>query len=300
MSEYTNVYWLAVGLKSAIAMAQRTGHADEAEAWQREYDDFWAAFHKAAERDMYTDAFGNRMLPVPMARPLEKAPHKALWAFCHAAHPGELFAPDDPILLGTMASLTDNECEGLVKGTGWLDAGLWNYFGSFYGHAFAWLGQGQKAAQVLYAFGNHASPLLAWREEHMPQGEPHTICGDMPHNWASAEFIRLALHLLVFERGDELHLLEGLPVSWLKPNSRIAVRDMLTRFGPVSLTLTVREDGRAGDLEIVPPSRTSPKRIVLHAGNWAASTKMGGREVVDQAVRLDSSKFLRLELEIKR
>ncbi len=33
----------------------------------------------------------------------------------------------------------------------------------------------------------------------------------MPHNWASAEFIRLVRHLLILERGDELHLLEGLP-----------------------------------------------------------------------------------------
>ena len=39
----------------------------------------------------------------------------------------------------------------------------------------------------------------------------------MPHNWASAEFIRLTVHLLALDRGDELHLLEGLPPSGSGP-----------------------------------------------------------------------------------
>ncbi|MBI4581387.1 MAG: hypothetical protein HY718_16920 [Planctomycetes bacterium] len=281
IAEYTNVYWLLVGLESAVAIAARTGHTDQAAAWQREYDDMWRAFRKAAERDLAADAFGNKMLPVPMQRPLDRAPHKALWAFCHAIHPGELFAPDDPIMLGTLASLTDNECEGLVKGTGWLDTGIWNYFGGFYGHAFAWLGQGDKAAQVLYAFGNHASPLLAWREEQSPVGQGGEICGDMPHNWASAEFIRLSLHLLVFERGDELHLLEGLPPTWLTPGAKTTVEDVLTRFGPFSMMLRVSDDGQTADLEIRPPARRPPARLVLHTRDWAEAVMLDGRALVD-------------------
>lgn len=277
MSEYTNVYWLLTGLKSAVGMAQRTGRTRQAADWQREFDAMWATFRKAAERDLYTDSFGNRMLPVPMARPLEKAPHKALWAFCHAIYPGELFAPDDPLMLGTLASLTDNECEGLVKGTGWLDAGLWNYFASFYGHAFAWLGQGGKAAEVLYAFGNHATPLFAWREEHMPKGQPHAICGDMPHNWASAEFIRLAVHLLVLERGDELHLLEGLPSAWLRPGAQVAVDQVVTRAGPISFSFRVSDDGRTADLHIRTPARNPMTPIVIHIGEWAHAPVIDGK-----------------------
>ena len=47
----------------------------------------------------------------------------------------------------------------MVTTTGWLTGGIWNYFASFYGHALLWQGDGQKAAEVLYAFANHASPL---------------------------------------------------------------------------------------------------------------------------------------------
>lgn len=300
ISEYTNVYWLLIGLKSAAGMAERMGRAQQATAWKREFEDMWKVFRGSAERDLFTDPFGNRMLPVPMSRPLEKAPHKALWAFCHAIYPGELFAPDDPIMLGTLASLTDNECEGLVKGTGWLDDGLWNYFGSFYGHAFAWLGRGRKAAEVLYAFGNHASPLYAWREEHMPKGRPHTICGDMPHNWASAEFIRLALHLLVMERGDELHLLEGLPPNWLKPGSEVAVDRVLTRCGLISFTLRVGDDGRTADLDIVFPARLDSARVVVHTGDWAESVFLGGGlELGKRTFVTDDRDSIRLQLKLK-
>ncbi len=42
-------------------------------------------------------------------------------------------------------------------------------------------------------------------------GESFRKVGDMPHNWASAEFIRLVVDLLALDRGDELHLLEGFP-----------------------------------------------------------------------------------------
>ncbi len=105
-------------------------------------------------------------------------------------------------MLGTMAMLDAHEKEGLIHGTGWLADGIWNYAASFYGHAHLWLGHGRKAAATLYAFANHASPLLCWREEHNLAGAKEEYCGDMPHNWASAEFLRLTRHCLILERGS--------------------------------------------------------------------------------------------------
>lgn len=302
ISEYTNVYWLLNGLKSAVAMAQRMGKSDVAERWAAEYEDMRAAFSKAAARDLYTDSFGNRMLPIPMDRPLKKAPHKALWAFLHGVYPGELFASDDPIMLGTMASLTDNECQGLVLGTGWLDKGIWGYGGSFYGHAFAWLGQGRKAAEVLYAFGNHSSPLLAWREEQNPVGAPQEICGDMPHNWASAEFIRLTIHLLCLERGTELHLLEGLPPGWLNPGAKTELRNVLTRFGPLTMSLHVAQEGKTATLGVTMPERTPPTRVVLHTREWASAVRLNDQPMkAGEDVTLPSTpQTIRWTIEILR
>ena len=52
----------------------------------------------------------------------------------------------------------------------------------------------------------------------------------MPHNWASAEFIRLATHLIELDRGSELHLLEGFPPAWYGPG-------LVTRLAGVATPL---------------------------------------------------------------
>jgi hypothetical protein len=269
--EYTNIYWTLAGLKAAVEAARWLGEDATAELWEHEYADFFAAFRKAAARDMKTDPSGNRYLPIRMARGEGIAPQKAQWAFCHAVFPGGLFAADDPMVQGNMAMLRATEAEEMVFDTGWLKNGIWNYFGSFYAHAWLWLGDGAKAAQTLYAFANHASPLLVWREEHMPVGRGDGFVGDMPHNWASAEFIRLVRHSLVLERGTELHLLEGIPPTWFKAGDRTRVRQLTTEFGPMSMDVEVAADGRSATVRVEPPRRDRPSRIVLHVGDWGAT-----------------------------
>ena len=270
--EYTNIYWTMAGLRAAIEAARWLGETATAEAWQKEYDDFYQTFRRAAQRDLRTDAHGNRYLPIRMTDNAAIPPQKAQWAFCHAVFPGQVFATNDPLVLGNMAMLRAVEDEGLVRDTGWLKDGIWNYFGSFYAHAWLWLGHGDKAARTLYSFGNHASPLLVWREEQKPVGQGPQMVGDMPHNWASAEFIRLVRHLLVLERGQELHLFEGLPAKWAQPGSLTRLRNIATEFGPMSLEFNVADDGSTATLDLTPPRRTPPTRIVLHLDHWSGQS----------------------------
>jgi hypothetical protein len=287
--EYTNVYWTLAGMRAAVDAARWLGKSDEANDWQREYDDFYATFRKVAERDMRTDAHANRYLPIRMRDDQNASPQKAQWAFLHAVFPGKVFAADDPLVKGNMAMLRAAEQEGLVLDTGWVASGLWNYFGSFYAHAWLWLGQGQKAAETLYAFANHASPLLAWREEQMPVGKGPQNCGDMPHNWASAEFIRLVRDLLVLERGDELHVFEGLPAAWVRPGAVTRLEDIVTEFGPMSLELRVDKEGKSAHLRLTPPGRTRPEKIVLHLDGWSGqegAIEMPRRGTVEREVLL--------------
>lgn len=221
--EFSNVYWNLLGLKAFVGAAHWLGKEVEAADWQREFDDFQATFQKAFQRDTRSDIHGNRFLHTLMTledKVLEsKDAHwylacKGQWAFCHGVYPGQLFGREDPLVTGNLAMLRSYEQEGMVTSTGWMTGGIWNYFASFYGHVWLWNGDGPKAAECLYAMANHASPLLAWREEQCLKGQEYREVGDMPHNWASAEFIRLAIHLLALDRGNELHLLEGLPAAW--------------------------------------------------------------------------------------
>ncbi len=273
-AEYTNVYWNLAGLKAAIEAARLLG-APELSAWEAEYADFRRAFDRAVARDAKPYGEGRIILAVPMVPDPEIAPIRGQWAFCHAVFPGKIFAANEPLVRGNMALLDDNLSEGLVYGTGWMADGIWNYFGSFYAHAHLWQGNGALAARTLYAFANHASPLRAWREEQPPKerAEGAKFVGDMPHNWASAEFIRLVRNLLVLERGTELHMLEGLPRIWLAPGAVTEIKDAATDFGPFSMRLEVAADGAAARLALVPPAAAELARVVVHLGAWAGEAE---------------------------
>ena len=270
--EYTNSYWNLAGLKSFIEAALWLGKTEEARVWQKEYDSFMLAFKKAARRDRSIDPKGNAYLPALLGEAGKKQlPQRAQWAFCNAVYPGQIFAKEDELVAGNMAMLEATEREGMVYGTGWDANGLWNYFASFYGHAWLWQGNGQKAAQALFAFGNHASPTLVWREEQSLKGETFKKVGDMPHNWASAEFIRLTIHLLALDRGSELHLFEGLPAEWIQPGMVTKLNGVATPFGSLTMELKVAADGRSANLRLDPLSDPSCKSIIVHLDGWSSS-----------------------------
>ncbi|MCD6340079.1 MAG: hypothetical protein J7M29_11965, partial [Verrucomicrobia bacterium] len=289
--EYTNPYWNLAGLRAFIEGAKWLGKSGEAAAWQKEFDDFMAAFRKAAARDMRTDFHGNRYLPIRMDG--KDLPQRGQWAFCHAVYPGRIFPRNDPLVLGNMAMLEATEREGMVYGTGWDPTGIWNYFASFYGHAWLWLGRGRKAAQALYAFANHAAPTLVWREEQSLKGGKFRKVGDMPHNWASAEFIRLAIHLLELDRGRELHLFEGLPAEWTRPGMRVELRGVATPFGPLTLCLATASDGKSAELRLGSLADASCRKVVVHLGGWARADRAATLE-------LDPRRDHRLTIPIRR
>lgn len=269
-AEYTNNHWLLAGMKGAIEAAQWLDKPADAKAWEKEFRDFDRAFHEAIDRDAKTDAYGNRYIPAVMGSNSPKYPTRGQWAFCQGVYPGRIFAKDDPLMLGTMKMLAAHEVQGgIVENSGWI--GIWAQCGSFYGHDWLWLGEGEKASRLLYAFANHASPLRNWREEMPRQTRPrerfpfHKGGGDMPHVSAAAEFVRLTAHLLAFDRDSELHLLEGLPKEWLKPGAVIRIKGMQTPFGPLTVELRVTEKGDRARLSVQPlPAKGECNRLVVH------------------------------------
>jgi hypothetical protein len=251
--DYSNTYWNLIGLRSFIEAAKWLGENDEANVWQKEYDDFMAVFRTAAARDMTNDPHGNRYLPILMGDDGKKQlPQRGQWSFLHSVYPGQLFAKDEALVGGNLSMLRATKQQGLIFGTGWDAAGIWTYAASFYGHALLWQGSGQEAAQVLYDFANHAVPTRVWREEQRPVGKGGNEVGDMPHNWASAEFIRLTAHLIELDRGNELHLLEGLPPEWTGPGMETRLNGIATPFGPLTLSLKVSSDGTNASLSFAP------------------------------------------------
>ena len=224
-----------------------------------------ATFRKAAERDMAADPHGNRYLPTIMGPDGKKqsAADAASGPSCTPSIPGRSSPRTIPLVQGNMAMLRATKQQGLVFGTGWDAEGIWTYAASFYGHAVLWQGNGREAAEVLYDYANHAAPVRVWREEQRPLGKGGHEVGDMPHNWASAEFIRLTTHLIELDRGDELHLLEGLPRAWLGPGMTTRLAGVPTPFGPLHLSVKVDDAGKTAALEFKPLAANC-KAVVVH------------------------------------
>ncbi|MFO7635365.1 MAG: hypothetical protein R6W76_22665 [Caldilinea sp.] len=289
--EYTTPVWILFGLKTAMDAADRMGYAEDAARLRNDYTTLLANFRAHVKKFEKTLPDGTPYMPpvyddsglhhwIPgypeeVQRQNELQPESATWALCQAIWPGEVFAPDDPIVqnLLHLTDLVDDE-EGIPATTGWLPyRAVWNYHASFAAHVWLYAGRPDKAVDYLYAFANHAAPTRVWREEQsLKSSHNGQLIGDMPHNWASAEFIRLVRHLLVFERGETVEFLAGLPENWIYPGATAELEATPTRFGPVTLKLEIGE-GRRFSLRITCdstwPRRAAALRLHLPSGSTA-------------------------------
>jgi hypothetical protein len=284
--EYTTVLWTLIGLRYALRGAELLGEHADAGTFRDIFDVLKDGFEKSAEthRRLSDDGAGSylpmalpgsgqhQFLPglpddlVPAWRRLR--PETATWAACHAIWPGEIFRAEDTIVTDLLALLDSrDDDQGIPATTGWLSyQAVWTYFASFAAHAWLYAGRPDKTIDYLYAFANHAAPTRAWREEQaLTASGNDQVCGDMPHNWASAEFIRLVRHMLVFERGEDLHLLPAVPAHWLEAGKRIHAGQTPTRFGRIDLS--VNADADAITVQIrrhTSPGSATPAQTVLH------------------------------------
>jgi hypothetical protein len=294
--------WTLAGLKAAVTAARRLGRNDDAARFEADFDSLMADFRAHAARNMQTLPDGTPYLPQYYPGSGQQhwianypgtpepwhhlQPQSATWAMCQAIWPGEVFAPDDPLVqnLNRLNDLIDDE-EGIPASTGWLPyRSVWSYHASFAAHVWLYTGRPDKAIDYLYAFANHASPTRVWREEQSLTSTGNgQFVGDMPHNWASAEFIRLVRHLLVLERGETLALLPGLPPEWIKPGAIVRVVRTPTRFGPVTLNLSCpTEDEVEIQIAFAPEWPRRPSRCVLHLPD-AWHVMLGGQRLVANA-----------------
>lgn len=305
--EYTTTVWILAGLKAAADAASRLGFIEDSARFRTNYESLMVDFRAHAVRNMRKLPDGTPYLPQCFAGSGEHhwipdysgtvepwhrlQPGSGTWALCQAIWPGEVFSPDDPIVqnLNHLHDLLDDE-EGIPASTGWLPyRALWSYHASFAAHAWLYCNRADKAIDYLYAFANHASATRVWREEQALTGSGNgLLVGDMPHNWASAEFIRLLRHLLVFERGETLELLPGLPEDWIKPGMVVRLDRTPTRFGSVTLEVT-SPDG--SELNIVvgftPGWQRRATRCVLHLPGSSAVTVNGQPKTVDSRGTID-------------
>ena len=270
--DYTTPSWALIGLKYARNAGKRL-NLPRTEDIAAFHDEIYQAFLSCAERDIAKTAAGIPYIPMIMEHRDYNHPQSATWAFAHAIYPGEIFTPDHEYVKNLLALLdsVDDE-QGIPKETGWIhDQGIWGYSSMFYAQVWLYAGRGDKAIDYLYAFANHAAPSRVWREEQsLTASHSAEYCGDMPHNWGSAEFIRLVRNAIIMERQGNIELLVGLPAEWLPEEGKeLCIEDSPTRYGLVTLQLRVVDGGY--ELEYRRhPGVIEPSAVILH---WKNKTR---------------------------
>jgi hypothetical protein len=252
--EFTTPMLVMWGLERAAEAGERLdlpGHRRIAEfhATVRE------GFDDCADREMRETEQGIPYLPMSMVERDYDRPQTATGSLALPAATGEVFAPDSRYVRNLLALLDAiDDAQGLPENVGWMhDQGIFTYAGAIYGQLFLYAGHPEKAVDYLYAFANHAAPSRVWREEQaLRESHSAEFTGDMPHNWASVEFIRLVRALVVTEHCGDLELLRGLPDEWLpEEGDPLVLESTPTRYGHVDLRLSTPgatgADGDGGD-----------------------------------------------------
>jgi hypothetical protein len=287
-----------------MAEAARTARAmdrPEAAAWEAEFQDFLAAFRRAAARDLRRDEHGHPFLPIKMDfDPERDLPQRGQWGPIHALYAGQFLSEDDTLVTGTLAMLDARTTQNHVVGLGWMREGLWPIFEAHRALAYHWIGRADKAEALLYAFANHATPTLLWVEEQWPQAKGTRTAGDVPHTVGNMQVVRLVRHLLLLERGTDLELLSGLPLSWLRPDARLAALSLPTHFGPATLTMEIDASGQAGTLWVhtpAPEDATGTVRLMLGRLHAAGYTLDADGRALPEQIELPWDHLFRLDFQ---
>lgn len=304
--EYTTPEWVLFGLRYAYETGKRL-NLEGYEAFGEEFDDLMQVMRRCIQRDhtvtedgipYFPQSMVDRYVAVQSVKGKEDLhlnrmgyrPQTGTWALAQAIYPGEVFRPDDPVVTELLELLDSvDNTEGIPENTGWeTHNAVWGYSSMFYAEAFLYAGHPDKAVDYLYSFANHACPGRVWREEQALHGtQSEEMCGDMPHNWGSAEFIRLTRNLLVMERQGNLELLRGLPEEWLPTEAcDLELEKTPTRYGQVSIRM-VRKAHDICELEF---SRTEysqkPEKLIVH---WNGKIEMEDGSVCSGTAVLDGS-----------
>jgi len=112
--------------------------------------------------------------------------------------------------------------------------------------SFLLLSEKQKAYHLLNFLLKYQIPSnwhhwaeVVWRDTSRPD-----FIGDMPHTWVGSDFINAFRTMIAFE--DEIDstlvLLLGFNESWLNENKTFEVKNMITQFGKINLTVSKLSD----------------------------------------------------------
>lgn len=244
--------WNLRGLECTADAADRLERTSEASELRDEIADYHAAISKALQR------VGTAHFPPSWEL---KGTH---WGNTETLWPTALFDADDPRVTATIDHARNVHGGGFIEGTiQWLghpDA-IHPYMSAYTTMASLRQGEHEQVVADYYWYLLHSTAGHAF-PEGIYYKRRFAWSNTIPHVTGASNFALLLRHMLIDERGDELHLLSAVPDWWLADGQMITVERAPTHFGEMNLTVRGTADGV--QIQLDPPRRRPPSRIVLH------------------------------------
>ena len=279
------------GLECVRQAALELGQSADANWLAAEYGDYKEAILTAIQRAVKLEKEGPPYLPAAPTMPDAPA-----WGTLRAVIPARLFSPGDPLVTGLLARLERMSRQGLPTNMAWLGpSGVWPSESMEVALVYLVLGDLERTTGLLEAALNHSYTTNVWQEETLvdktlpiscgkpqpPDAVNQTGTGDMPEGWGHANLVILLRDMLLREEEGTLHLLSGIPASWIGVGEKISVQDAPTMLrGKVSYTLTHPEAGKM-NLDLSPPPGASQAVVhfPLSKGRRITAARVDGQPV---------------------
>jgi hypothetical protein len=242
---YAHNFLAAYAEKVTGEAAKTLGHDDDAAWLEKEYAAYVEAIRESVQRAVKLEKTVPAYLPA-----MPTYPEGAYSQTFLAVYPTHLYAADDALVTGLISRMENEEKQGLPTNVAWAGpAGVWAGEAMNMAETYLLRGEKQKAAEMLVAAMNHSYTTKVWKEEILVDVDLPRVCetphskrdnmegtGDMPEAWANANLVLLLRDMLINEREGKLHLLAGLPESWVPEGKAVTVENApVTTGGTVSL-----------------------------------------------------------------
>jgi hypothetical protein len=186
------------------------------------------------------------------------------WGNTETLWPTEIFKPDDPRVAALIKHVRNDHGGGFVEGTIlWLGrpGAIHPYMGAYTSMATLLRGEHEQFVEDFYWYLLHTTATHAFPEGIFYKRR-FAWSNTIPHVTGASNYALQLRHMLVHERGDELHLLLAVPDWWLSSGQEIRVERAPTHFG--EMNMTVRGEATGVRIELDKPKRNPPKVILLY------------------------------------
>jgi hypothetical protein len=248
---YWDDFWAEAGLRAAVRIYDRLGHAAKAEDARATADDL----RRAIDRSIHRIPTWKSLSGIP-ASPYRRIDAGAIGSLV-ADFPLQLYPPGAPPVMATVDALM-RRC--FLHGGFFQDvihSGINAYLTLDIAQTLLRAGDA-RFRDLIEAVARLASPTGQWPEAIHPQSGGGCM-GDGQHGWAAAEWVMMIRNCFVREEGDRLVIGSGLFAEWLEAKEGVSFGPTLTPWGPVTVRIT--REGEIPSLSIDALWRKSPPQV---------------------------------------